>query len=90
MRVIIDASDVRDVAEALSRPFFMGKKVYKDEYDYLGTVVCEPALTVEKIAERARDPRFCVFCFHLVEHDGHDLECRKSAWREFSKLNHTV
>ena len=80
IRVIIEASDVKDPLDALMRPFLMGEKVFNG---YKSTVIWESALTDEKITERCNDPRWCKFCLLYVEKDGHDVNvCRLSPWRE--------
>lgn len=76
---LLKSSDVKTLIEAIERPFFMGLKHYKDEYDIAGTVVYEPALTEARILERLKDEAFCRFCF--MRSNGHDYECRLSPWK---------
>ena len=67
---------------AMERPFFMGVKIYKDETDPVGTVICEPAMTEVSIMERLKDPRFCSKCFMF---ECHAYDCEKSPWKNFSQ-----
>ena len=66
-----------DPVVAIGKPFLMGLTEYKDEYDYVGIVKCEPALTEEKIKERLKDERFCKLCLMFEIHSN---DCEKSPW----------
>lgn len=69
-----------DTVVALERPFFMGIVEYKDECDPIGKIICEPALTEDKIKERMKDDRFCQKCFMFQKHA---YDCELSPWNKF-------
>jgi hypothetical protein len=71
---LISESDVKNVKEALIRPFFMGLDGK-----------CEPALTENSVKRRLNDENFCRFCFM---YDEHDTYCRDSGWGEFLPKPH--
>lgn len=66
----------------MERPFFMGIVVYESEWDPIGKVIVEPALTEKRIRERLLDERFCKNCFMF---EIHDFTCKESPWKNFTK-----
>jgi len=77
---LVSESDVKDVVEALQRPFFMGQVIFTSDTQVIGQVVHPSALTEDRIKRRLQDERFCQFCFCFIP-DRHEYDCRKSPWK---------
>ncbi len=77
MDQLVESSDVKELAEALQRPFFMGVTIFTSETDPVGKVVHESAFSDARIRVRLKDDRFCRYCFMF---EVHGYECRLSPW----------